>query len=59
MTDAQLRAKKKYMAKLDRVTVFFYPAESDLVAHLGEQENKQGFIKNLIREHLNKEKGTP
>ncbi len=51
-TDAQKRAKNKYGKKVKRITVNFYPTERELFAHLSNQENKQGYIKSLIREEM-------
>ena len=53
LTDAQKKAKAKYTnEKVKRLTVSFYPAESELWEKLQEQENKQGYIKDLIRKDL-------
>ncbi len=54
MTDAQKRAKKKYLSKGRRITVDFYPTEQDLIDHLESQPQKQTYIKNLIREDIKK-----
>ena len=55
LTEAQKRAKAKYNSeKLKRFTVSFYPTESELWEKLQEQDNKQGYIKDLIRKDLNK-----
>jgi len=51
-TDAQRRADKKYKASLKRTLVTFYPAESDLWEWLDAQPNKQGYVKRLIREDM-------
>ena len=52
MTEAEKRAKKKYLAKGKRLTVDFYPTEADLIEHLEKQPQKQTYIKNLIREDI-------
>ena len=52
MTEAQQRAKKKYLSKGKRITVDFYPTESDLIAHLEKQDKKQTYIKDLIRKDM-------
>jgi hypothetical protein len=52
MTEAQQRAKRKYLAKGKRITVDFYPTEADLIAHLEKQEKKQTYIKELIRKDM-------
>lgn len=49
MTEAQQKAKRKYLSKGKRFTVDFYPSEADLIAHLEQQEKKQTYIKDLIR----------
>ena len=47
---AQLRATQKYKKeKIKRITVDFYPAEAELWEHIQSQQNKQGYIKDLIR----------
>jgi hypothetical protein len=55
MTEAEKRAKKKYLAKGKRLTVDFYPSESDLIEHIEKQPQKQTYIKNLIREDIARE----
>lgn len=54
-SEAQLKAIKKYREKLNRLTLNFSPAESDLWDHIQSQPKKQTFIKNLIRENMKKE----
>ncbi len=41
---------KQYVVKLNRNT------DEDLINFLDQLENKQGFIKNLLRQHLQNEK---
>ena len=48
-TEAQQRAKRKYLDKGKRMTVDFYPSEADLIEQVEKQPNKQGYIKALIR----------
>ena len=56
MTEAQLRIQNRYKKKnvvrlgleLNRNT------DSDILEFLEKVENKQGLIKQLIREHMNK-----
>ena len=53
-SDAQKRADRKY--KRDKTWQFclrFYPAEAEVWAFLSEHENRQGFIKELIRREMN------
>ena len=49
MTEARKRAKAKYQDKVNRFTVDFYPTEADLWEHINKQDNKQGYIKSLVR----------
>jgi hypothetical protein len=55
-TEAQRKAKNKYRDQGKRMTVDFYPSEADLIAHIESQPNKQGYIKNLIRADMEKNK---
>lgn len=48
-TAAQLKAIKKYKQKVNRITVDFYPTESDIWEHVNKQPKKQTYIKDLIR----------
>lgn len=59
MTEAEKKAKKKYLAKGKRLTVDFYPSEADLIAHLEKQEKKQTYIKDLIRADIEKKPQKP
>lgn len=54
ISDAQKRADRKY--KRDKTRQFclrFYPAEAEVWTFLSEHENRQGFIKELIRREMN------
>ena len=53
-SDAQLRAVKKYREKIKRFTEDFHPSEEALWNHLQSQDNKQGYIKDLIRADIAK-----
>lgn len=53
-TEAQRKAKNTYRAKGYRITIDFYPTELDLAEHIKNQEAKQTYIKNLIREDMKK-----
>lgn len=55
MSEAKKRAKEKYQAKVKRFTVDFYPTEQELWEHLQAQKNKQGYIKQLIRQDIKKD----
>lgn len=51
-SEAQRKAIKNYKQKLKRITVDFSPAEADLWEHIQNQEKKQTYIKQLIREDI-------
>ena len=48
-TEAQQRAKKKYLAGVNRVLLEFPPSDAELWEHLQKQDKKQTYIKALIR----------
>lgn len=48
-SEAQKRAMKEYRKKLNRMTLEFSPAESEIWEHLQKQPNKRTYIKSLIR----------
>lgn len=56
-SEAQLRAVKKYKEKMKRVYLDFYPGEAELWEHIQKQDRKQTYIKDLIREDMNKVTG--
>lgn len=56
MKEHERRAKNKYRAKGKRMTLDFYPTESDLVEHLEKQPKKQTYIKDLIRKDMESNK---
>lgn len=49
ITEAQKKAKKRYRAKVKRLTIEFYPTEKVLIEKIEAQPQKQTYIKNLIR----------
>ena len=49
MAESEKTAKAKYKKKVKRITVDFYPTETDLWEHLQAQDKKQTYIKELIR----------
>ena len=54
-SEAQRNAVRNYKNKsVKRFTVDFYPADAELWEKLQNQENKQGYIKDLIREDMKK-----
>ena len=52
-SEAQLKAVKKFNEKRQRLTLDFYPSETDLWEHIQAQEKKQSYIKDLIRKDMN------
>lgn len=53
VSDAQRRASEKYRKKsIKQIATRFYPAEAALWEWLSAQPNKQGYIKRLIREDM-------
>ena len=53
ITDAQKKAKDKYYKeKVKRILLEFYPSDAELLAKVQAQENKQAYIKDLIRKDL-------
>lgn len=53
-SDAQKRARAKYeKEKVKQVMVRFYPSENDILEFLELQDNKAGYIKELIRKDMN------
>lgn len=55
-SEAQLKAVKKYKEKVKRITVDFYPADTDIWEHIQNQPKKQTYIKDLIRADIEKSK---
>lgn len=53
-SEAQLKAVKKYQEKTKRITIRFFPSEMELWDHIQSQDNKQGYIKSLIRKDMEK-----
>jgi hypothetical protein len=51
-SEAQKKARDKYNAKRKRVAIDFCPTEADLWEHVNKQENKAGYIKDLIRKDM-------
>ena len=52
-SDAARKADQKYKAEKTRQLVIrFYPADADILEHLQGQDSKQGYIKRLIREDM-------
>lgn len=58
-TEALKNAKNKYRReKVTRIPLDIYPTEQDILDHLHTIKNRQGYIKELIRADMNKEKDT-
>lgn len=59
-SDAQRKAvkkfKEKYKERVNRITIDFYPTETELWEHLQSQDKKQTYIKDLIRADMEKGK---
>lgn len=54
-SEALKNAQKRYKkANVKTVTVQFYPKDMELFEFVHTQPNKAGFIKELIREHMEK-----
>lgn len=51
-SEAQRKARNKYNAQRKRIALDFGPTESDLWEHINQQENKQGYIKDIIRKDM-------
>lgn len=51
-TEAEKKARKAYREKGKRFTVEFYPTEQALINWLYAKENKQAYIKDLIRQDM-------
>lgn len=59
-SETQKRADRKY--KHDKTQQFclrFYPAEEEIWSFLSAQENKQGFLKDLISREMGVASGGP
>lgn len=52
LTEAQKKAKAKYNSKVTKVSIEFYPSDAELLAKVQAQENKQAYLKDLIRKDL-------
>ena len=53
LTEAQKRAQENYRKKsVKQAAVRFYPAEADIWEWLQSQDNRAGYIKQLIREDM-------
>ena len=48
-SEAQQRARKKYLEGVNRILLEFPPSDAELWEHLQKQDKKQTYIKALIR----------
>ena len=53
-SEAQRKAVQSYKKKVKRITIDFYPSETDIWDHIQSQEKKQTYIKDLIRKDMKK-----
>lgn len=52
-SESARKADAKYKAeKTKQLVIRFYPADQDILEHLQAQDSKQGYIKRLIREDM-------
>lgn len=56
-TESQRKALNAYRDKGKRMTIDFYPKELDLVEWLNQQPKKQTYIKDLIRQDMERNGG--
>ena len=55
VSEAQKRASAKYFkSKLTQKVIRFGPKDADILHYLEQQENMSGYIKQLIREDMQK-----
>lgn len=52
----QIKARSNYRRKLGYLKVELYKTDADIVEHMAAQENKQGYLKALIRADMEKNK---
>lgn len=58
LTDAQRRAQARYVKEsVKQTSLRFYPTEADLWEWLDSKENKQGYLKSLIRADMELARG--
>ena len=56
LTEAQKRAKKKYREKTKRYVIEFFPTDKELIDRIEAQPKKHAYIKNLIRQDIERDK---
>lgn len=52
MKEGMKKAQQKYLAKCRRVLLVFSPSDSDIIDRLESVVNKNGYIKQLIRDDI-------
>lgn len=55
MKEGMKKAQQKYLAKCRRVLLVFNQSDSDIVDRLESVENKNKYIKQLIRDDMRKD----
>lgn len=55
MTDAQIRATKKYAEKTTRISLQLCPPDSDLINWLNDKPNKSAVLKSALRHEMERE----
>jgi len=57
-SDAQIRASQKYNAKATKTILIRLNLEKDkdIIDHLAEQKSMMGYIKQLVREDMDRQK---
>lgn len=60
-TEAHMRGNKRYLAKLDHITIRMPQGSKEQIKHAADLEGKSlnSFIVEAIEEKLNKKSGTP
>lgn len=57
LSEAQKKAKEKYTKeKVFRMLLEFYPGDKEIIEYLQALDNRQGYIKQLIRDDMKKTK---
>ncbi len=58
LTEAQKKAQENYRKKsVKQIDVRFYPADAELWEWLRAQQNRQGYIRGLIRADMETKRG--
>lgn len=54
ITEQQKINKKRYRKKLKKLSIEFSLKENDIAEYLDTKPNKSGYVKNLIRDNMQK-----